>query len=74
MEVMSDLAILLQFVREVADSLLDSWEPIVKRRRHMEFTSQQKEWQMLRRGRWDAPISPLICYPSPARIDERIPA
>ena len=48
---MSDLASLLQFVREVANSLLDSWEPIVKQRRHMEFSKQQREWQMLRRGR-----------------------
>ena len=50
-EVKSDLASLFQFVREVADSLLDSWGPIVQRRRHMEFSQQQKEWQMLRRGR-----------------------
>lgn len=43
--------VLLQFVRDVAEGILPSWEPIVERRRGREFTQEQRDWQLLRRGR-----------------------
>lgn len=42
---------LLQFVRDVGRGILPSWEPIVARRRGEAFTQEQRDWQLLRRGR-----------------------
>jgi len=42
----------LEFVQDVADGLLDSWRPIVDRRRSLPYTPQQREWQLVRRGRY----------------------
>ena len=42
----------LEFVKGVADSWTLSWFPIVERRRREEFDEKQKQWQLLRRGRY----------------------
>lgn len=42
----------LQFVQKVAEGWLPSWEPIVQRRREMQYEQQQRDWQLLRRGRY----------------------
>lgn len=40
------------FVREVGDGILPSWIPIVERRQGQAFTEPQRQWQLLRRGRY----------------------
>ena len=40
------------FVEDCASHFLDAYLPIIERRKDMEFTAQQKEWQQLRRGRY----------------------
>ena len=40
------------FVRSVANAWMPSWLPIVEKRRKIAFTDKQKQWQMLRRGRY----------------------
>ena len=40
------------FVRDVGNGILPSWAPIVERRRNMDFTPAQRDWQLLRRGRY----------------------
>ncbi|GIL45564.1 hypothetical protein Vafri_2760 [Volvox africanus] len=40
------------FVREVGDSILPSWLPIVEHHRGEPFTDAQRQWQLLRRGRY----------------------
>jgi len=35
-----------------ADGILPSWVPIVERRRREAFTQEQRDWQLLRRGRY----------------------
>ncbi|KAL3908023.1 MAG: hypothetical protein SGILL_008642, partial [Bacillariaceae sp.] len=42
----------VEFVENVADAWMPSWLPIVEKRRDLEYTQQQKQWQMLRRGRY----------------------
>lgn len=42
----------MEFFKGVANSWLPSWLPIVEKRRRMKFTEKQKEWQLLRRGRY----------------------
>ena len=42
----------LSFVSDVVDSWMPSWFPIIEKRRHLEYTSQQRQWQLLRRGRY----------------------
>ena len=42
----------MEFVKGVANSWLPSWRPIVEKRRKTKFTEKQKEWQLLRRGRY----------------------
>lgn len=42
----------LKFVKGVAKSWLPSWRPIVEKRRKAKFTQQQKEWQLICRGRY----------------------
>lgn len=40
------------FVTEVGDSFLESYLPIVERRKNTSFLPQQREWQEIRRGRY----------------------
>lgn len=40
------------FVRDVGDNVLPSWRAIAARRRAEPFTQQQRDWQLLRRGRY----------------------
>jgi coproporphyrinogen III oxidase len=40
------------FVEGVADAWMPSWLPIVERRSGASYTTEQKEWQLLRRGRY----------------------
>mgnify|MGYP002332331591 CR=1 FL=1 len=40
------------FVTEVGDSFLESYVPIVERRRNLSFTEEHKNWQEIRRGRY----------------------
>jgi len=42
----------MEFVKSVANAWIPSWFPIVERRRNLPFTEQQKQWQLLRRGRY----------------------
>ncbi len=41
-----------EFAKDAARTFLPSYLPILERRRTMEFTPRQKEWQQLRRGRY----------------------
>jgi coproporphyrinogen III oxidase len=41
-----------QFVTEVGDSFLESYIPIVNKRKGMKYESIHKEWQEIRRGRY----------------------
>lgn len=43
---------LFQFVVSGLESFLPSYLPIIKKRKDMPYTPQQKEWQQLRRGRY----------------------
>lgn len=36
----------------MGEGILPSWKPIVERRRHQSFTDAQRQWQLLRRGRY----------------------
>lgn len=40
------------FVRDVAQNILPSWAPLVARHRRDPFTPAQRDWQLLRRGRY----------------------
>ena len=40
------------FVQDVGNSFLEAYIPIVKRRKNVSFTQQEKEWQLIRRGRY----------------------
>eukprot|EP00667_Euglena_gracilis_P009783 EG_transcript_9948 len=40
------------FVRAVGDAIVPSWAAIVARRRHLAYTEEQRQWQLLRRGRY----------------------
>lgn len=40
------------FVKNVALAWIPSWFPIVEKRRDTPFTEKQKQWQLLRRGRY----------------------
>jgi coproporphyrinogen III oxidase len=41
-----------QCIRNCANSMLDAYIPILKLRKDMPFTEEQKEWQQIRRGRY----------------------
>ncbi|RLN78332.1 hypothetical protein BBJ28_00000499 [Nothophytophthora sp. Chile5] len=41
-----------QTIRNCANSMLDAYIPILKLRKDMPFTEEQKEWQQIRRGRY----------------------
>lgn len=40
------------FVTQVGDSFLESYVPIVEKRRTKEYTQEHKDWQEIRRGRY----------------------
>jgi len=40
------------FVTEVGDSFLEAYVPIVNKRKDLEYTSEQRDWQEIRRGRY----------------------
>lgn len=42
----------LSYVKDLAESWMLSWLPIVQQRQGMEFTEQDRQWQLLRRGRY----------------------
>lgn len=42
----------LSFVRDVVDSWMPSWFPIINKRQSLEYSEKQKHWQLLRRGRY----------------------
>ena len=42
----------LAFTKAMAESWLISWLPIVERRKDVKYTDRQREWQLLRRGRY----------------------
>lgn len=50
---------LFQFCASGLESFLPSYLPIIKKRKDMPFTPQQKEWQQLRRGRY---VEFNLCY------------
>lgn len=41
-----------QTIRKCANAMLDSYVPIVEKRKDMPFTEKQKQWQQMRRGRY----------------------
>ncbi len=43
---------LFAFVQEVADVFAPTYTHIINQNRHLTYTDQQKEWQLLRRGRY----------------------
>ena len=42
----------LSFVQAVANAWMPSWLPIVERRRNLRYNDRQRQWQLLRRGRY----------------------
>ena len=42
----------LSFVRDVVDSWMPSWFPIIHKRQPLEYSEKQRHWQLLRRGRY----------------------
>jgi coproporphyrinogen III oxidase len=42
----------LAFVRDAGDAFLDAYLPIVRRRRHAPYGEREREFQLLRRGRY----------------------
>lgn len=42
----------MDFVKDVASNWMPSWFPVVEKRQSSEYTEQQREWQLLRRGRY----------------------
>ena len=40
------------FVTEVGDSFINAYVPIVEKRKNLEYTDQQRDWQEIRRGRY----------------------
>ena len=42
----------MKFVKAVTENWMPSWFPIIEKRQMMEYTDQQREWQLLRRGRY----------------------
>lgn len=41
-----------EFVTEVGNSFLEAYVPIVEKRKEMSYTTDQKDWQEIRRGRY----------------------
>ncbi len=47
-----DLEAIFAFVREAGQSFLPAYLPIVERRRHLSYTEREREFQLIRRGRY----------------------
>ncbi|MBS4027486.1 MAG: oxygen-dependent coproporphyrinogen oxidase [Ignavibacteriales bacterium] len=47
-----DLEKTFSFVQDVGNSFLDAYIPIVKKRKHESYSEHEKEWQLIRRGRY----------------------
>ena len=47
-----DMQAWYNFVTQVGDSFLESYSPIVLKRKDLNYTNEQKEWQEIRRGRY----------------------
>ena len=43
---------IFKFVKEVGDSFVQGYIPIIEARKEMPFTEEMKRWQQLRRGRY----------------------
>lgn len=41
-----------EFVTEVGNSFINAYVPIVEKRKNLEYTDQQRDWQEIRRGRY----------------------
>ena len=41
-----------EFVTEIGDSFINAYVPIVEKRKNLEYTDQQRDWQEIRRGRY----------------------
>jgi coproporphyrinogen III oxidase len=44
--------VIMDFSEDAVNSVSDAYLPLVAKRKDMEFTEDQKEWQQLRRGRY----------------------
>ena len=42
----------MDFVRDVTSNWMPSWFPLIRKRQNLEYTEKQREWQLLRRGRY----------------------
>jgi coproporphyrinogen III oxidase len=42
----------MNFVQDVTKNWMSSWFPIINKRQSLPYTTKQKEWQLLRRGRY----------------------
>ena len=42
----------MNFVQDVTSNWMSSWFPIIEKRQSLEYTEKQREWQLLRRGRY----------------------
>ncbi|MEA2697802.1 MAG: coproporphyrinogen oxidase [Myxococcales bacterium] len=51
-EVEGDPERVFAFVRDIADSFVDAYLPIVERRRHEPWGERERRWQLVRRGRY----------------------
>jgi coproporphyrinogen III oxidase len=47
-----DVEFLINFSKACGDAFLESYTPIVERRKNLSFTEEQKHWQEIRRGRY----------------------
>lgn len=43
---------LFEFAKDALDSVVDAYGPIITKHKDDEFTTKQKEWQLMRRGRY----------------------
>ena len=51
-KIMSKLQDRFDFVTEIGDSFLESYVPIIERRKNLEYSEENKKWQEVRRGRY----------------------
>lgn len=47
-----NLTSLYDFVTRVGDSFIEAYLPIVEKRKHLDYTQEQRNWQEIRRGRY----------------------
>lgn len=47
-----NLTSLYDFVTRVGDSFIEAYVPIVEKRKHLNYTQEQRNWQEIRRGRY----------------------